>query len=216
MELGFPLLCSLGFPGSSAGKESTCNAGDPSSIPGLGRYTEEGIGYPLQYSWASLLAQLVKNPPAMWETWVQPLGWKDPLERGTATHSSILAWRIPWAIESLGSQRVRHDWVTFTLCCDLYCSSLCSQPVRNLPFMWGLKRNTYEAENNEILNSVVLAAKGKGVRVDWSFQRELLKGGYARSVLNFIIGLYIYPSLHPPIHLSSHTLIEQSFFKIYF
>ena len=109
MELGFPLLCSLGFPGSSAGKESTCNAGDPSSIPGLGRYTEEGIGYPLQYSWASLLAQLVKNPPAMWETWVQPLGWKDPLERGTATHSSILAWRIPWTIESLGSQRVRHD-----------------------------------------------------------------------------------------------------------
>ena len=60
----------LGFPGSSAGKESACNAGDPSSIPGLGRSTAEGIGYPLQSSWASLVAQLVKNPPAMWETWV--------------------------------------------------------------------------------------------------------------------------------------------------
>ena len=58
------------FPGSSVGKESACNAGDPGSIPGLGRSTGEGIGYPLQYSWASLVAQLVKNPPAMWETWV--------------------------------------------------------------------------------------------------------------------------------------------------
>ena len=50
------------------------------------------------YFWASPVAQLVKNPPAMWETWVQSLGWKDPLEKGTATHSSILAWRIPWTI----------------------------------------------------------------------------------------------------------------------
>jgi len=53
----------------------------------LGRSTGEGIGYPLQYSWASLVAQLVKNPPAMWETWVRSLGWEDPLEKGTATHS---------------------------------------------------------------------------------------------------------------------------------
>ena len=86
------------LPGSSAGKESACNPGDPGSIPWLGRYAEEGIGYPLQYSWASLVAQLVKNPPAMWETWVQPLGWEDPLEKGKATHSSFLAWRIPWTI----------------------------------------------------------------------------------------------------------------------
>ena len=55
----------MGFPDSSVGKESTCNAGDPNSIPGLGRSTEEGIGYPLQYSWASLMALLVKSPPAM-------------------------------------------------------------------------------------------------------------------------------------------------------
>ena len=87
-----------GFPDSSVGKKSTCNAGVPSSIPGLGRSTGEGIGYPFQYSWASLVAQLVKNLPALWETWVQSLGWEDPLEKGKATHSSILAWRIPWTV----------------------------------------------------------------------------------------------------------------------
>ena len=82
------------FPGNSAGKESACNAGDPGSIPGSGRSPAEGIAYPLQYSWSSLVAQLVKNPPAMWESWVRSLGWEDPLEKGKATHSSILAWRI--------------------------------------------------------------------------------------------------------------------------
>ena len=81
---------SLDFPGSSVGKESTCNAGDPGSIPGSGRSPGKGIGYPLQRSWASLVAQLVKNPPAMQETWVQFWGWEDPLEKGKATHSSIL------------------------------------------------------------------------------------------------------------------------------
>ena len=70
---------------------SAWNAGDPSSIPGSGRSGGEGIGYPLQYSWASLAAQLVKNPPAMWEIWVRSLGWEDHLEKGKATHSSILA-----------------------------------------------------------------------------------------------------------------------------
>ena len=84
----------LGFPDSSVGKESACNGRDPGLIPGLGRSPGEGIGYPLQYSWASLVAELVKNPPAMRETWVRSLGWKDPLEKGTATHFSILAWRI--------------------------------------------------------------------------------------------------------------------------
>ena len=85
----------MDFLGSSAGKESTCDAGDPSSIPGLGTSTGEGIGYPFQYSWASLVAQMVKNPLAMWETWIQTLSWEDPLEEGMETHSSILAWRIP-------------------------------------------------------------------------------------------------------------------------
>ena len=86
----------LGFPCGSTGKESTCNAGDLDSIPGLGRSAGEGTGYPLQYSWVSLVAQLVRNLPAMQETWVQSLDWEDPLEKGTATQSSILAWRIPW------------------------------------------------------------------------------------------------------------------------
>ena len=85
----------MGFPDSSVGKESTCNAADPSLIPGLGRSAREGIGYPLQYSWASLLALLEKNPPAMQETWFPSLSWENPLEKGKATHSSILAWKIP-------------------------------------------------------------------------------------------------------------------------
>ena len=61
----------------------------------MGSSPGEGIGYPLQYSWASVVAQMIKNLPATWETWVQSLGWEDPLKEGMATHSSILAWRIP-------------------------------------------------------------------------------------------------------------------------
>ena len=95
----------MGFPGNSASKESACNAGDPGLIPGLGKSAGEGIDYPLQYSWASLMTQLVKNLPVMWETWVQSLGREDPLEEGTATHYSILAWRIhglysTWGLKS--------------------------------------------------------------------------------------------------------------------
>ena len=75
----------MGFPDSSVGKESACNAGDPSWIPGLGGSAGEGIGYPLQYSWASLAAQLVNNPPAMQETWIRSLGWEDSLRRERLT-----------------------------------------------------------------------------------------------------------------------------------
>ena len=119
-----PTPVSLGFPDGSDGKESACNVGDLCLIRGLGRSPWEGNGYPLQYSglenfmdrgtwqatvhgvaksqtwlsnfhFASLVAQLVKNPPAMRETWVPSLGWEDPLEKGKATHFSILDWRIP-------------------------------------------------------------------------------------------------------------------------
>ena len=76
---------------SSVGRKSACNARDPGSISGWGRSTGEGIGYPLQYSWASLVAQIVKNLPAMQETWVRSLGGEDLLEEGMTTHSSILA-----------------------------------------------------------------------------------------------------------------------------
>ena len=105
--MGTKLCEALGLPYSSVGKEYACNAGDPSSISGWGRSAGEGIGYPLQYSWASLVSQLVKNPPAMWETWVQSLGWEDPLEKG----NSPVFWPgefhglySPW-----GSQRVGHN-----------------------------------------------------------------------------------------------------------
>ena len=81
-HVGSGVLLTLGLAFTSVGKESACNAGDPDLIPGLGKSAGEGIGYPCQYSWASLVAQLVKNPPAMRETWVQSLGWEDPLEKG--------------------------------------------------------------------------------------------------------------------------------------
>ena len=89
--------CLLGTSGE-VGKESTCNSGDTGSIPGSGRSAGKGIGCPLQYSWSSSVAQLVKNPLAMWEPWVPSLGWEDPPEKGKATHSSILPWRIPWTV----------------------------------------------------------------------------------------------------------------------
>ena len=87
----FIIMPLWGFPDCSVSKESACNTGDPGSVPELGRSTGEGIGYPLQYSWVSLVAQLVKNLPVMQETWVRPLSWEDPLEKGKVTHSSILA-----------------------------------------------------------------------------------------------------------------------------
>ena len=71
----------VSFPDNSVDKESACNAGDPASIPGSGRSSGEGMGYPLLYSWASLVVQLLKNLPAMWETWVRSLGWVDPWRR---------------------------------------------------------------------------------------------------------------------------------------
>ena len=85
-----PALTSVGFPDSLVGKESACNAGDPGLIPGSGRSTGEAIGYPLRYSWASLVAQLVKNLPIMRETWVRSLGWEYPLEKGKAEYFSIV------------------------------------------------------------------------------------------------------------------------------
>ena len=99
----------MGFPDRSAGKKSAGNAGDPSSIPGLGRSPGEGIGSPLQYSWASLLAQRVKNLPAMQETWVQPLGWEDLLEEGMQPTPVFLAGgslrtEKPGRLQSMGPQ----------------------------------------------------------------------------------------------------------------
>ena len=89
----------MAFPGSSAGKQSACNAGDPGSIPRSGRSPGEGIGYPLQYSWASLVAQMVKNLPAMQETWVRSLGWEDLLEEDMTTPPVFLPGESSWTEE---------------------------------------------------------------------------------------------------------------------
>ena len=125
----------LGFPDSSVGKESVCNAGDSDLIPGSGRSAGEGIGYPLQYSWASLVAHLVKNLPAMQEIWVRSLGWEDPLEKGTATQPILVFWPgefhglySPWGCkesdmtEWLSLQRVQVKYFHVATC--LFPSSL--------------------------------------------------------------------------------------------
>ena len=105
------------FPGSSAVKESACNSGDSGSSPGSGRSHGEGIGYPFQYSWASLVAQAVKNPPALWETWVQSVVGKIPWRRAwqptlvvlprKSLGQRSLAGCSPW-----GHEEVIHDWAT--------------------------------------------------------------------------------------------------------
>ena len=124
-----------GFPDSSVGKESACNVGDPNSIPGLGRSPGEGKGYPLQRSWAFLVAQLIKNPSAMRETWVRSLGWEDPLKKGKATHSSILAWRIPWTVHWVVKGQTRLSDFHFHFLSVYIWASLIAQLVKNLPAM---------------------------------------------------------------------------------
>ena len=105
----------MGFPGSSAGKESTCTSGDPSLIPGLGKSPGEGIGYPLQYSWATIWWLRKRNLPAMQEIWIRSLGWEDPLEEGMATHSSNLAWETSWTEEPWSVSRFSHSVVSDSL-----------------------------------------------------------------------------------------------------
>ena len=107
------------------------------------------ITWSLSIYWASQVVknQLVKNLPAMQETWVWSLGWEDPLEKGTATRSSILAWRIPWTIQSMGSQRIRHDWATFTFTLSIsynwYTGQHFDAPWACLPFAFVKSRRIY-------------------------------------------------------------------------
>ena len=122
----------MGFPASAAGNESSCNAEDPGLIPGSESSLGEQIGYPLQYSWASLVAQTVKNLPAMQETWLRSLGWEEPQEEGMAIHCSILAWRIPidsrawWAtVHRVAKSQTRLSTVQAS---NLVCSA-CVSPV---------------------------------------------------------------------------------------
>ena len=104
-----------GFTDSSIGKESACNTGDPSSIPGSVRSPGEGISYLFQCSWATLVAQLVKNLPAMREIWVPSMGWENPLEKRKATHSSILIWRIPWTVHRVTKSQTQLSNFHFNL-----------------------------------------------------------------------------------------------------
>ena len=147
----------IGFPGGSDGQESACNVGDLGSVPGLGRSPGEGNSYPLQYShlensmdsmvhgvaksqtwlshfyftWilgASLVAQMVKCLPEMWEIQIQSLGQENPLEKKIATHSSIFAWKIPQTeepgrLQSMGLQRFGDPWATDTFTFILLCGS---------------------------------------------------------------------------------------------
>ena len=133
-----------GFPGSSAGKESACNAGDPDLIPGSGRSPAEGIGYPLQYSWASLVAQLVKNLPAMQETWVWSLGWKIPWRR------DWLSTPVFWPVEFHGVAKRRTQ-------------------LSHFPFTWrwmsGLLSGVWrERENLDIWGLERLKAPFRGIK----------------------------------------------------
>ena len=114
------------------------------------------IIYGCRFTWASLVAQLVKNPPAMQETWVRSLGWEDPLEKGKAPHSSILAWRIPWTVQSTGSQRVRHNWASFTFTDiiisfignNAYCNIKQKARHYSLWFCFAFEIEFYQKKNN--------------------------------------------------------------------
>ena len=101
----------MGFPDSSFGKEFACNVGDPSSISGLGRFPAEGIGYPLQYSWAPLVAQMVKNLPAMpgLDPWVGRMPWRRAWQPIPVFLPGEFQWtEVPGRLQSIESQRVRH------------------------------------------------------------------------------------------------------------
>ena len=141
-----------GSPSSSVGEESTCNEGNSGSIPGSGRSTGEGKCYPFWYSWASLVAQLVKNPPTMWETWVRSLNWEDILEKGKATHSSTLASRIPWHVQSMGSQRVIVPCPVLIL---FFYISLCFRILRNT-LAYGSGIFTFETERPEEIGGQIV------------------------------------------------------------
>ena len=150
-----------GFPGSSAGKESTCNAENPGLILGSGKFPGEGMDYPFQYSWASLVAQMVKNPPARWKTWVRSLGWEDSWRRAwqpppvflenlvgrgvwqTTVHRVTQSWtRLKWLSRQAGKRNKNFD--VYSSLTDLHEKEvkkpigLCSWVVRCGSHMWGI------------------------------------------------------------------------------
>ena len=103
------------FPDSSVGNKTNCKAGDPQFNYWVRKIHWRRDRLPTPVFLGSFVAQLVKNLVAMQQTWVRSLDWEDPLDKGKANHSRILSWRIPWTVESTASQRVIHNWETFTL-----------------------------------------------------------------------------------------------------
>ena len=135
-RIGHDWATELNWTGSSADKESACSAEDPGLIPGSGRSPGEWIGYPLQYSWASLVTQTVKNPPAVRDTWVWSLGREALLEEGIATTPVFLPGEPQWTeelsgLQSMGSQRVGHNWATKHSIAHDWFVLLCSRNQHN-------------------------------------------------------------------------------------
>ena len=147
--------------------KSARNVGDPSLIPESGRSAGEGIGYPLQYSWASFVAQLVKNPPAMWETWFRSLDWDDPLEKGKATHSSILAWRIPWK-KSYDQLRQHMKSRDITLPIKVHLITALVFPV----VMYGCESWTIKKAEHRRIDAFELWCWRRLLRVPWTAKRS--------------------------------------------
>ena len=148
-------LC-VGFLGSSAGKERIhlpCRI--PRFNPGSGRSAGEGIGYPLEYSWAYLVAQLIKNLPVMSEAWVQSLGWEDSLEKGTVTHAGILDWRIPWTWGRKESDTTERLTSLLLVCMCAYTSVQCMHTsacmCTYILFLGGLVANSLDRRMDSVL-----------------------------------------------------------------
>ena len=146
----------------SAGKESPCNAGDPRLIRGLGRSPGEGIGYPLQYSWASLVAQMVKNLPVMRRPGFDPWLGKIPWRRAWQPTPVFLPGRSPWTkkpgrLQFMGSKRVRHDWVTKH-----------SVPLTQWTWIWANSKRWWRTEEPGVLQSM----GSQSVRQDWVIEQQ--------------------------------------------
>ena len=166
----------MGFSDSSVGKESSCSsAEDPSSIPGSGRSTGEEIGYPLWYSWASLVAQLVKNLPAMRETWVWSLSWEDPLEKGT---TAAAAAAVAKSLQS----------------CPTLCDS--GSPVPGILQARILEGNHYPLQIDPWVGKILWRRERLPTLVFWPGEFHGLYGPWGRKKLNrterFSLSMYVY------------------------
>ena len=149
-------------------KKSTCNPGDPGSVPGLGSSSAEGIGYPLQYTWASLVVQMVNNLPAMWETWLRSSVGKILWRRALQPTPELLPEESPWTeepggLQSMRSQRVGHDWATRHSAAHLSLH-ICAQSCKSCPTLCDPMdcslpgSSVHELSQTRILESVAISS----------------------------------------------------------